>query len=228
MECRRGEPQYPRRVAHGDRALEYAREHSTTTSPQLRELTEATHRELELPQMLSGVLDGGLLMALVHATRASLVLEVGTFSGYSSLAMASALPQNGRVVTCEIDEKAAAIARRNFAQSPFGDRIDLRLGPAIDTMTTLEGPFDLVFIDADKTGYLDYYEAVLPRLAPHGLIAVDNTLWGGRVLDPSEDSEATQAIRQFNDHVLADERTDCVLLPVGDGMTLIWARRPSA
>ena len=215
-------------MAHDDRALDYAREHSTTTSPLLREVTETTHRELELPQMLSGVLDGGLLMALVHATRASLVLEIGTFSGYSSLAMASELPPGGRIVTCEIDERAAGIARRHFAASPLGERIELRTGPAIETLKTLEGPFDLVFIDADKTGYLDYYEAALPKLAPHGLIVVDNTLWGGRVLDPSEDSDATRAIRRFNDHVLADERTDCVLLPVGDGMTVIWARPASA
>ena len=212
-------------MPHDDRALEYVREHSSTTSPLLREVTEATHRELELPQMLSGVLDGGLLMALVHATGARLVLEIGTFSGYSSLAMASALAADGRVVTCEIDEKAAAMARRHFEASPLGGRIDLRLGPALDTLGTLEGPFDLVFIDADKTGYLGYYEAVLPKLAAHGVIVVDNTLWGGRVLDPSEDSESTQAIRAFNDHVLADARTDCVLLPVGDGMTVIWARR---
>ena len=212
-------------MPHDDRALEYAREHSSTTSPLLREVTEATRRELELPQMLSGVLDGGLLMALVHATGARLVLEIGTFSGYSSLAMASALAPDGRVVTCEIDEKAAAMARRHFEASPLGGRIDLRLGPALDTLGTLEGPFDLVFIDADKTGYLGYYEAVLPKLAAHGVIVVDNTLWGGRVLDPSEDSESTQAIRAFNDHVLADARTDCVLLPVGDGMTVIWARR---
>jgi caffeoyl-CoA O-methyltransferase len=215
-------------MAHDDRAHDYAREHSTTTSPLLREVTETTHRELERPQMLSGVLDGGLLMALVHATRATLVLEIGTFSGYSSLAMASALAPDGRIVTCEIDERAAATARRHFAQSPHGDRIELRPGPALETVTTLEGPFDLVFIDADKTGYLDYYEAVLPKLAPHGLIVVDNTLWGGRVLDPAEDSDATRAIRRFNDRVLADERTDCVLLPVGDGMTVIWPRAPRA
>ena len=213
-------------MAHDDRALQYAREHSTTTSPLLREVTEATHRELERPQMLSGVLDGGLLMALVHATRARLVLEIGTFSGYSSLAMASALAPEGRIVTCEIDEQAAAMARRHFAASPLGERIELRVGPAGETVKALAGPFDLVFIDADKTGYLGYYEAVLPKLAPHGLIVVDNTLWGGRVLDPSEDADSTVAIREFNDHLLADARTDCVLLPVGDGMTVIW-RRPA-
>jgi caffeoyl-CoA O-methyltransferase len=211
-------------MAHDDRALDYAREHSTTTSPLLREVTETTHRELDRPQMLSGVLDGGLLTALVHAMRPGLVLEIGTFSGYSALAMASALPPGGRVVTCEIDERAAAIARRHFDASPLGERIELRVGPAGDTLLELDGPFELVFIDADKTGYLDYYEAALPKLAPHGLIAVDNTLWGGRVLDPAEESESTQAIRRFNDHVFADERTHCVMLPVGDGMTLIWRR----
>ena len=215
-------------MAHDDRALEYAREHSSTTSPLLREVTETTHRELEFPQMLSGALDGGLLMALVHATGARLVLEIGTFSGYSALAMASALPPDGRIVTCEIDEKTAGLARRHFEASPLGERIELRVGPALETVEELEGPFDLVFIDADKTGYLGYYEVVLPKLAGHGVIVVDNTLWGGRVLDPSEDSESTQAIRAFNDHVLGDERSDCVLLPVGDGMTVIWPRREAA
>jgi caffeoyl-CoA O-methyltransferase len=209
-------------MAHDDRALEYAKQHSTTTSPLLREVTETTHRELESPQMLSGILDGGLLCALVHATGAQLVLEIGTFSGYSSLAMASALPSGGRIVTCEIDENNAAVARRHFESSPLGERIELRVGPAMDTISQLDGPFDVVFIDADKTGYLRYYEAVLPKLAPHGVIAVDNTLWGGRVLDPAEDSDNTVALREFNDHVLADERTECVLLPVGDGMTVIW------
>lgn len=211
-------------MAHDEKALEYARQHSTTTSPLLQEVTDTTHRELERPRMLSGVLDGGLLMALVHATQARLVLEIGTFSGYSSLAMASVLPEGGRIVTCEIDGKAAAVARRHFAASPDGERIELRIGPAMETVDALEGPFDLVFIDADKPGYLGYYEAVLPKLAPNGVIAVDNTLWGGRVLDPSEESESTRAIREFNDRVQADERTHCVVLPVGDGMTLIWTR----
>ena len=212
-------------MAYDDSALDYAREHSTTTSPLLREVTETTHRELDSPQMLSGVLDGGLLAVLVHATQARLVVELGTFSGYSSLAMATALPDDGRIVTCELDEERAAIARRHFAADPRGERIELRLGPALDTVSALEGPFDLVFIDADKGGYVDYYETVLPKLAPTGLVVADNTLWSGRVADPSDDSETTQAIRRFNEHVLADERTDCVVLPVGDGMTVAWPRR---
>lgn len=212
-------------MAHDDRAIQYAREHSTADSPLLREVAETTHRELDSPQMLSDVLDGGLLMSYVHTTRARLVLEIGTFSGYAALSMAAALPPGGRVVTCEIDERTAAVARRHFDASPLGERIELHVGPALETVDTLDGPFDVVFIDADKTGYRDYYERVLPKLAPHGVIVADNTLWGGRVLDPSEDSENTRALREFNDHVLADERTECVLLPVGDGMTVIWNRR---
>ena len=212
-------------MAHDDRAIQYAREHSTADSPLLREVTEATHRELESPQMVSDVLDGGLLMSYVHSTRARLVLEIGTFSGYSALAMAAGLPPGGRIVTCEINEDTAAVAQRHFDSSPFGERIDLRIGPAMETIDSLEGPFDVVFIDADKTGYRGYYEKVLPMLAPHGVIVVDNTLWGGRVLDPAEDSDSTRALREFNEHVLADERAECVLLPVGDGMTVIWKRR---
>lgn len=210
-------------MPHDERALDYARQHSTCDSPLLREITETTHRELERPQMLSDVLDGGLLSAFVHATRARLVLEIGTFSGYASIAMASALPPAGRIVTCEIDETHAEVAQRHFDASDFGDRIELRRGPALDTIAALEGPFDVVFIDADKTGYRDYYDALLPKLAPHGVIVVDNTLWGGRVLDPAETSESTVALREFNEHVLADDRTECVLLPVGDGMTVVWA-----
>jgi len=210
-------------MAHDDRALDYARRHSTSDSPLLREITETTKKELERPQMLSDSLDGGLLSAFVHATRARLVLEIGTFSGYASIAMASALPPGGRIVTCEIDEQHAEVAQRHFDASPFGDRIELRRGPAIDTIAALEGPFDVVFIDADKAGYRDYYEAVLPKLADHGVIVADNTLWGGRVFDPEESSETTVALREFNEHVLADERTECVLLPVGDGMTVIRA-----
>ncbi len=212
-------------MAHDDRSIQYARDHSSADSPLLREVTETTHRDLESPQMVSDVLDGGLLMSYVHSTQARMVLEIGTFSGYSALAMAAGLSPGGRIVTCEIDEDTAAVAQRHFDSSPLGERIDLRIGPAMETIDSLEGPFDVVFIDADKTGYRGYYEKVLPMLAPHGVIVVDNTLWGGRVLDPAEDSDSTRALREFNEHVLADERTECVLLPVGDGMTVIWNRR---
>ena len=117
-------------------------------------------------------------------SQARLVVEIGTFTGYSALSMAAALPAGGRIVTCDIDAETNAIARRHAAASPWGDRIEFRLGPALDTLATLDGPFDLVFIDADKTSYLAYYEAVLPKLADRGVIVVDNVIWSGRVLDP--------------------------------------------
>ena len=126
-------------------------------------------------------------------------------------------------MTCEISEENAAVARRYIASSPYAERIELRLGPALQTLETLDGPFDFVFIDADKTGYRDYYEAVLPKLAPRGLIAVDNTLWSGRVLEADAD-ESTRALQEFNDHVAADQRVVCVMLSVRDGVTLIRRR----
>ena len=164
-----------------------------------------------------------------HVTmlRPQLVLEIGTFTGYSALSMAEALPPGGRIVTCDISEEHVAIARRHIAASPHVDRIDIRVGPAIDTLKSLDGPFDLAFIDADKTGYLDYYEAIVPKLAPGGVIAVDNVLWSGRVLDgaPADESdESTRALREFNDHVVADERVECVMLPLRDGVTLVRLR----
>ena len=154
-------------------------------------------------------------------TGARRVLEIGTFTGYSALSMAAALPADGRIVTCDIDPETNEVARRAAAGSPYGDRIEFRLGPALDTIATLDGPFDLVFIDADKESYLAYYEAVLPKLAERGVIVVDNVLWSGRVLDPSDETVDTVAIRAFNDAVAADPRVVCVMLTVRDGVTLI-------
>jgi caffeoyl-CoA O-methyltransferase len=138
--------------------------------------------------------------------------------------MALALPSGGRVITCDVSEETTAIARRYADEAGVADRIDYRLGPALETVATLDGPFDLVFIDADKPNYVNYYEATLPLLADHGLMVVDNTLWSGRVADPSEDDDNTRAIRALNDHVLADPRVESVLLTVRDGMNLVWRR----
>jgi len=149
------------------------------------------------------------------------VLEIGTFSGYSGLSMASALPAGGKLVTCDIDPKATAVARRYFDDSPWGDKIEIRLGPAIDTLRELResgAQFDLVFIDADKGGYVDYYEAALPLLPAGGLVLADNTLWSGAVLDPREDSD--HAIVRYNTHVARDERVEQVLLSVRDGVLM--------
>jgi caffeoyl-CoA O-methyltransferase len=157
--------------------------------------------------------------------RPQLVLEIGTFTGYSALSMAESLPPGGRIITCDISEEHVAIARRHIEASPYADRIEIKVGPALDTVRGLDGPFDLAFIDADKTGYLDYYEAIVPKLAERGVIAVDNVLWSGRVVgDAARDDEDTAALQRFNDHVVADERVVCVMLPLRDGVTLIRRR----
>ncbi len=199
----------------------YAAAHSSAESPLLMALAAETYQATDAPQMMVGRLEGRFLEFLVFLSEARLVVEIGTFTGYSVLSMASALPPDGRIVTCDIDPDTNAIARRYAAASPWGDRIDFRLGPALETLATLDGPFDLVFIDADKTSYQAYYEAVLPKLADRGVIVVDNVLWSGRVLDEADESPDTAAIRAFNHAVAADPRVVCVMLTVRDGVMLI-------
>jgi caffeoyl-CoA O-methyltransferase len=165
--------------------------------------------------------EGRFLEVLVYASGAKRVLELGTYSGYSSLSMAAGLPPDGRIDTCELDENRAAVALRYIEQSSYADRIQIHLGPALETIDRLEGRFDFVFIDADKPNYVNYYEAVLPRLGERGFIAADNTLWSGRVLDEDDDDEGTRAIKGFNEHVKSDPRVTSVTLSVRDGVTLI-------
>ena len=202
----------------------YAVEHTTPEPPWFAVLAEQTRARTTAPGMMVGTLEGRMLRAFVAMQRPALVLEIGTFTGYSSLSMAEALPPGGRIITCDISEEHVAIAREHIGASPYADRIQIRVGPAIETIATLDGPFDLVFIDADKPGYLDYYEAVLPKLAPDGVIVADNVLWSGRGLDPDADDENTRAIRAFNDHVASDERVEVVMLTVRDGVSLIRRR----
>jgi caffeoyl-CoA O-methyltransferase len=199
----------------------YVEAHTTPPAGFMATLAAETHATLEAPQMLTGTVEGRLLEMLVFATGARRVLELGTFSGYSALAMAAVLPTGGKVVTCELSDVHADFAQRHIDASPYADRIEIRRGPALATIASLDGPFDLVFIDADKLGYGDYYEGVLGKLAPRGLIVADNTLWSGRVADPAADDESTTALRAFNDRVVADERMVCVQLSVRDGVTLI-------
>jgi len=204
-------------------ALEdYATAHSVAEPPHLAALAQRTRDELGgRSVMMVGPLEGALLAQLVAVTGATRVLEIGTFTGYSALWMAAALPEGGRIVTCDVSEEHLAIARDAFASSPFGDRVEVRAGPAIETIAALEGPFDLVFIDADKTSYDAYYEAVLPKLAPRGVILVDNVLWRGEVVGPPSDDADTAALQAFNDKVAADARVVAVLLPIRDGITVI-------
>ena len=195
----------------------YAEEHTTPHPPLLEELFQETHATLAIPQMLTGPVEGRFLELLVFGMSARRVLEIGTYSGYSALSMAGGLPDSGHIDTCELDEEHAAVARRYIERAGLSDRITVHVGPALETVQRLDGPWDFVFIDADKEGYLDYYEAVLPKLSGHGLIAADNTLRNGRVLEGD-------TVSAFNDRVLADPRVVSVLLTVRDGVTLIRRR----
>ena len=208
-----------------DPAVEaYAEAHTTPPVALLADLAEETERTLKASRMMVGALEGRFLETLVFATGARCVLEIGTFSGYSSLSMASGLPPDGRIVSCDLDPVALAVARRFVAAGPHSEHIEIREGPALETVAELDGPFDLVFIDADKTNYANYYEAVLPKLAERGLIVVDNTLWSGAVLDDTDQSADALAIRAFNDAVRSDDRVVCVQLTIRDGVTLIRRR----
>jgi caffeoyl-CoA O-methyltransferase len=198
-----------------ERLQDYAERVSSPHEPHLAALSEETARELGSARMLSGPVAGRLLEILVWSARPRRVLEIGTFSGHGTLSMAAGLPPDGRIDTLELDPRRAAVAQAHIDRSPWADRITIHIGPAGETIDALEGDFDFVFLDAEKTGYTGYYEAVVPRLSPNGLIAADNTLHAGGVL---EDGDVIDA---FNRHVAADPRTSQVLLTVRDGITLI-------
>jgi caffeoyl-CoA O-methyltransferase len=205
---------------------DYARR-MTTAPPAFLETLDAQTRATQSGyQMLTGPLAARLLDMLVWATGAKLVLEVGTFTGYSALMMAGALGDGGRLITCELDPERAAFAREHIAASPHAGRIEIRVGPALETIASLDGPFDLVFIDADKTGYPAYFDALLPKLAPRGLIVLDNMLRGGAVLETDPDP-GTLAIRELSERLVADPALTTVLLPVRDGMTIVRRTDPA-
>jgi caffeoyl-CoA O-methyltransferase len=203
-----------------DRKIEdYAIAKSEPTSKVLQELVEETHKKTTLPQMLTGPIEGRFLKLMVQTVGAKRVLEIGMFTGYSALSMAEGLPADGQLLTCEIEPKHIEIARRYFDQSPHGKKIKILEGPALDSIKQQKGPFDLCFIDADKTNYGNYYEAVLPLLRSGGVILIDNVLWSGRVLDPQ--SEDDWAIAKLNDKIAQDDRVDRVLLPIRDGVFFV-------
>lgn len=203
---------------------DYCVAHTTQPDPLLDELAAYTHAHCKLPQMLTGAVEGTFLRMLVQISAARRVLEIGTYTGYSALSMAAGLPADGEIITCDIDAETTRIAQTFWARSPDGGKIKQILGPALETIQALpaETRFDFVFLDADKENYLNYYEAVLPRLQPGGLLAADNTLWSGRVLEPKEKSD--HAMVAFNRHVAHDARVDHVLLSVRDGVMLVRKR----
>src|SRR5256714_4160443 len=201
---------------------QFARDHTEPESDLHVRLREETYRVMDWPQMQVDAIEGRFLKMLVRLTGARTILEIGTFTGYSALMLAEGLPDDGRLITCEVDPKAEAIARRYFSESRHGSKITLRVGPALEPFKTLSDPLDLVFIDADKANYSNYYEASLPLLKPGGLIIADNVLWSGKVLDPQDADD--HAIVAFDRMVQSDPRVENVCLTVRDGMMLARKR----
>ena len=206
-----------------DPALEtYATRHSSPEARLFRNLTRITQDKTACPQMQVGHLEGGFLRLLMKIARARRVLEIGTFTGYSALAMAEGLPAGGRLITCDLDPVATRIAKEYWKQSPHGRKIELRLGPALETIRRLKGPFDAVFIDADKENYINYWKLCVPKVRKGVILLIDNVLWSGRVLRPED--RTTRAIAAFNRFAAADRRVELVMLPIRDGVTLARKR----
>lgn len=176
---------------------------------------------MEFARMIVGPLEGAFLHMMARLVQAERILEIGMFTGYSALCFAEALPEKGRVVTCEVDEASAAVARRFFAQSPHGRKIEIRMGPALETMASLTGPFDVIFIDADKGNYVNYYRRAIELLSPRGVILIDNVLWSGDVLLNPPPDDRTAAIQELNRVVAADTRVTAVLATIRDGVWII-------
>ncbi len=199
---------------------EYATRHTTPLSELHERLWRETHGKTTRPQMMVGPLEGALLRFLARLTQAQRILEIGMFTGYSSLAWAEALPPDGQLITLDVNPETAEIAQRYFQESPHGKKINLRLGPALDSLKILEGPFDLCFIDADKTEYSNYYDICIGLVRQGGLIVLDNMLQRGKVLDQND--ESSRAIAILNKRILDDPRVENVLLPLRDGIMLAY------
>ncbi len=199
----------------------YAEAHSMVESDVCRRLREETYRTMDFPQMVVGPLEGAFLKMMTSVVQAKRVLEIGTFTGYSSLCFAEALPPDGTVTTCDIDLDSTTLAKKYFAKSPYGNKVDVKLGPALETLQSLQAPFDLIFIDADKVNYVNYYQRALDLVADQGVILIDNVLWNGDVMQPPPVDESTAAIQQLNRIVHADPRVSAVLLTIRDGVFVI-------
>ncbi|KIH96897.1 SAM-dependent methyltransferase [Streptomonospora alba] len=206
---------------------DYLVAHGAPVDPVLADLAAETARLYpDLTTMQIGPEQGTFMTLLARIGGARDVVEVGTFTGYSAICMARGIPEDGTLLALDVSEEWTALARRYWERAGIAHKVRLRLGPALDTLRELpeDRRFDLAFIDADKEGYIGYWEELVPRMRPGGVLLVDNTLSHGRVVDPAETSAPVQGIRDFNDHALADERVELVLLPVGDGLTMARKR----
>ena len=205
---------------------EYVEAHSSRPDEVQRDLIAATAELGDASVMQISPAQGTLMTILTALLRPRFAVEIGTFTGYSALAVARALPPGGRLLCCDISEEWTAIAREHWTRAGVDDRIDLRIAPALDTLRSLpaEPRVDLAFIDADKGSYIDYYAELVSRLSERGVILVDNVLWSGLVADPGQTDDTTEALRAFNAHVAADERVLVSMLPVGDGLSMITPR----
>ena len=192
----------------------------------LHDLREETEALGPIALMQIAVEQGAFLTLLARAIGARNAVEVGTFTGYSAISIARGLAADGRLLCCDVSDQWAAVARRYFGRAGLQDRIELRVAPALDTLRALPATpsIDLAFVDADKPSYRAYYEELLPRLRPNGLLLFDNVLWSGAVVDASDRSENTEAIRALNDHVARDARVESVMLPIADGLTIVRKR----
>ena len=199
----------------------YAEAHSMPESEVCRALRAETYAQMDCPQMVVGPLEGAFLKMMTQLIQAKQVLEIGMFTGYSALCFAEALPADGSITTCEIDDQSAALARRYFACSPHGNKITIRMGPVLETMQELRGPFDLIFVDADKQNYLNYYRRAKELLAPTGVILIDNVLWDGDVLLQPPPDERTAAIQELNRVVASDPSMSAVLVTIRDGVLVV-------
>ena len=202
-----------------EKVARYIHEHSVREPLVLRELREAT-KAVPMSGMQIGADQGQFLQLLVQAIGARRCLEIGTYTGYSALAVALALPKDGRIICCDISEEWTAVGKPFWKKAGVEKKIDLRIGPALQTLKGLKGPFDFVFIDADKPNYANYYEACLPLVRRGGIIAIDNTLWSGWVAEKDRSDADTVALRAFNDKLHRDDRVALSMLPLGDGVTL--------
>lgn len=206
---------------------DYILQHIDPESDYLKALYRDTHLKLLYPRMASGHLQGRMLKMFVRMTRPRNILEIGTYSGYSALCMAEGLPPGGKLYTFEINDEQEDFTRPWLENSPYADRIEFRIGDALELVPQMNVTFDLAFIDGDKRRYIEYYEMVLPRLSDGGFLIADNTLWDGHVLEtaPRNSDRQTIGIKAFNEHVAQDRRVEKVILPLRDGLTIIHKKR---